>query len=378
MMVIQGGTRMPSDNLSNRRDFLRKTAVGASAATLTGLAGCAGGLGGGSSGPLTVAVYGGVFQEVMDEHLFKPFNEEFDIEAESEAAPTSEEALTQYESAVSAGEAPVDVAIMARTGVQQGVSSDLWHTWSADDFENLQYISDGLVRETDDGIVGIGALSWYINLVQNTEVLDEPVNSWEALWDSQYEDQLGLLTYASNSFLLDVAATIHFDGQDILDTREGVLDVLEDLEAIKPQAGFWFANEAEFQQRLRDGNVPAGMLYNDVTLVMQDEGAPVSSHFVEEGSILDSGLWCTLKSTDLTEEAKTFIDFASRPEVQDTIAQNLYTSPTIDRQYSELDEEMYQTIAGPGPGEAIVPSYDLYFEEEEWLNEKWNEFIISN
>jgi putative spermidine/putrescine transport system substrate-binding protein len=368
---------MPSNNPTRRRDFLRKTAAGASAVSLAGLAGCAGSLGGGSSGPLTVAVYGGVFQEVMDEHLFAPFNEEFDIEAESEAQPTSEEALTQYESAVDAGEAPVDVAIMARTGVQQGLSSDLWHTWNADDYENLQYINDDLIRETDSGVAAIGALSWYINLVQNTDVLDEPVSSWEALWDSQYENELGLLTYASNSFLLDVAAEIHFDGQDILDTREGVLEVLRDLEDIKPQANFWFANEAEFQQRLRDGNVPAGMLYNDVTLVMQDEGAPVESHFVEEGSILDSGLWCTLKSSELTEEARQFIDFASRPEIQDAVAQNLYTSPTIDREYSEIDEETYQTIAGPGPSEAIVPSYDLYFEEEQWVNEKWNEFIIS-
>jgi putative spermidine/putrescine transport system substrate-binding protein len=368
---------MPSDNRYGRREFLRKTGAGAGAASLAGLAGCAGGIGGGSSGPLTVAVYGGVFQEVMDEHLFAPFREEYDIEVESEAQPTSEEALTQYESAVDAGEAPVDVAIMARTGVIQGLKSELWHLWGEDEFENLQYINDDLVRRTDGGVAAIGALSWYINLVQNNEVLSEPVNSWEALWNDEYENQLGLLTYASNSFLLDVAASIHFDGQDILDSRDGVLEVLEDLEGIKPQANFWYANEAEFQQRLRDGNVPAGMLYNDVTLVMQDEGAPVSSHFVEEGSILDSGLWVTLDSSDLKEEARTFIDYASRPNIQDTVAQNLYTSPTIDREYSEIDDETYETIAGPGPGEAIVPSYDLYVEEEEWVNEKWNEFIIN-
>lgn len=374
-----GGNHMPGRNTHNRRDFLRKTTAGVGAAALTGLAGCSGGgvLGGASepSGPLTVAVYGGVFQEVMDEQLFAPFNEEYDFEAESEAQPTSEEALTQYENAVSAGEAPVDVAIMANTGVLQGLNSDLWHLWDGE-FENLQYISDGLVREVDGGIASIGALSWYINLVQNTDVIKEPVDTWQALWDGQYEDQMALLSYASNSFLLEVTANLHFDGTGILDTRDGIEEVLGKLEEVKPQANMWYENEAEFQQRLRDAEVPAGMLYNDITLVMKDEGAPVQSNFVQEGSILDSGHWVVLSSSELTDEARQFIDYASRPEVQDRVAENLFTSPTIDRQYSEIDDETYQTIAGPGPGEAIVPKYELYVEEQDWVNERWNEFII--
>lgn len=372
---------MPGKHSHGRRDFLRTTAAGAGTVALGGLAGCASilGGGGGSSGPLNVAVYGGVFQEVMEEQLFDPFREQVDYEVESEAQPTSEEALTQYENAVSAGEAPVDVAIMANTGVLQGMNSDLWHIWDSGDFDNTQYVQDSLLRESDDGLVSIGALSWYINLVQNTDVIEEPVDSWEALWDSQYEDQLGLLTYASNSFLLEVTATVHFDGKDVLNTRDGILDVLEKLEEVKPQANFWYANEAEFQQRLRDGQVPAGMLYNDVTLVMQDEGAPVQTNFVEEGSILDSGHWVTLASTDLVDEAREFIDFASRPEVQDRVAENLYTSPTIERQHSGIDDETYETIAGPGPSEAIVPKYELYVgDDSDWVSEQWNEFIVDN
>ncbi|MGM0398458.1 MAG: ABC transporter substrate-binding protein [Halobacteriota archaeon] len=367
---------MPETNSFGRREFLKTTAAGTGAIALSGLAGCSGLGGDEPSGPLNVAVYGGVFKEVLDEQLFDPFREEVDYEVESEASPTAEEALTQYENAVSAGEAPVDVAIMSNTGVLKGMNSDLWHLWDGDGFENLQYISDGLVKETDDGIPSIGALSWYINLVQNTEVIEEPIDTWQALWDDQYEDQLGLLSYASNSFLLEVTATVHFDGKEILDTQDGVLEVLEKLEEVKPQANFWYENEADFQQRLRDAEVPAGMLYNDVTLVMQDEGAPVQSNFVEEGSILDSGHWVTLASTDLTDQAREFIDFASQPSIQDRIAENLYTSPTVERQYSEIDDDMYETIAGPGPGEAIVPKYELYVEQEDWVKERWDEFLI--
>lgn len=369
---------MPGNSSRGRREFLRTTAAGAGAVTLTGLSGCTGIIGGGgSSGPLSVAVYGGVFKEVMDEHLFDPFREEVDFEVESKAAPTSEEALTQYDNAVAAGEAPVDVAIMANTGVLKGLNKELWHFWERDDFDNLQYITDNLVREAEGGIAAIGALSWYINLVQNTEQIEEPVDSWTALWDSEYEEQLALLSYASNSFLLEVTAEVHFDGKEMLNSRDGIRQCLEKLEGVKPQAGMWYENEAEFQSRLRNGEVPAGMLYNDVTLVMKDKGAPVQTNFVEEGSILDSGLWVTLDSSPLKEEARQFIDYASNPDVQDTIAQNLYTSPTIKREHSSLDAETYEKIAGPGPSEAITPKYELYVEEADWVNEKWNEFITN-
>jgi putative spermidine/putrescine transport system substrate-binding protein len=362
--------------MENRRSFLRKTAAASGIATIGGISGCLGDSGG-ASGPLTVAVYGGVFQDVMDEHLFGPFNEEADFEAQSEEQPTSEEALPQYENAVDAGEAPVDVAIIAQTGLLQGRNSGIWHVWGDDAFENTQYIADDLLHETDAGIDGVGALSWYINLVQNTDVFEEPISSWEALWDDTYEGSLGLLGLASNSFLLEITAETHFDGKGLLDDRDGVTTALEKLQEAKPQAGFWYENEAEFQNRLREGEVPAGMLYNDITLVMQDEGAPVESNFVEEGSVLDHGSWVTLTTSDLKDEAREFIDYASQPAVQDTLAENLFTSPTITREHSELDEETYDKIAGHGPSEAITPKYELYVEEEDWVNEKWNEFIIS-
>ncbi len=374
-LTEQGGNIMPASNSYGRRTFLRTTAATGSAAAIGGLAGCTGFLD--DDDTLTVAVYGGVFQEVMDDVLFEPFNEEVDFEAESQEQPTAEEALSQYDSAVGAGEAPVDVAIMSTVGVLRGLNSELWHIWDDEDaFENLQYISDDLVEEREGGIASIGALSWYINLVQNTDVFEEPIDSWEALWDDEYEDQLGLLGLASNSFLLDITAEVQFGGQEILEDRDGVEEVFEELEGITDQANFWYENEAEFQQRLRDAEVPAGMLYSDITKVMQEDGAPVQSNFVEEGSVIDSGSWVVLEPSEMVEEAQQFIDYASRPEVQDRLAEDLFTAPVIDREHSELDDETYEEIAGPGPEAAISPYYDLYLEEEEWVNEQWEEFII--
>lgn len=370
---------MPANTSRDRRTFLK----GAGATVgLAGLAGCTGAFGGGGGNepsqddPLTVAVYGGVFKDVMDDVLFPQFEEETGIPVESKAAETSEFAVPQLESAAQAGKAPVDVSIIAVNGVLQGSRSDIWLKWDESRFENTQYISDNLLHYNDnDELIGVGALSWYINLVHNTDEVSKAPTSWTALWDSSYENQMGLLGLASNSFLLEITAETHFDGKEMLQSRKGIRKCLDKLEGVKPQAKFWYENEAEFQQRLRDGEVPAGMLYNDITLVMKDNGAPIESHFVEEGSVIDHGSWCTLKTTPFQDAAASFIDYASRPKVQDRVAKNLFTSPTVTKEHSELSQKTYQKIAGPGPSAAITPEYSIYLDEEEWINEQWNEFI---
>ena len=64
----------------------------------------------------------------------------------------------------------------------------------------------------DGRIAGIGAVSWYITLVTNTDVYPEPPTSWAALWDPANKDKLGLLALVSNSFLLEVTAKTFFGG----------------------------------------------------------------------------------------------------------------------------------------------------------------------
>jgi putative spermidine/putrescine transport system substrate-binding protein len=121
-----------------------------------------------------------------------------------------------------------------------------------------------------------------------------------------------------------------------------------------------------------------GMLYNDITLVLKDQGAPVTSTFVDEGSVLGSGRWVSPKTSEKSDAITQFIDYASRPSVQDRVSRNLYTVPTIEAQHSELDSETYERIAGPGLDSAIIPQFEMYVERQQFVNQLWNELIIQS
>lgn len=364
----------------NRRNFVKSAGV-SGAATLTGLSGCVSAISGTSStaSSLTVSSFGGAFKDILDEQLFGPFEEETGITVESQAQGGTSEVIPRIQSAVESGNAPVDILIMTVPGVLRGLKSDIWMTFDEGNFENLQYISDDLTKYNDqDELVGIGSQGWFVNLVHHTDATDNPPTAWTDLWNSTYEDKMAMMTPAVTGYLPDIAASVHFDGHQTLETKEGIQKVFEKLSGIKPQANMWFTNEANFQSRLKSGDVPMGMLYNDITMVLQDQGAPVESTFVEEGSILGSGRWVAPKTSDKHDAIVQFIDYASKPEVQDRVSKNLYTVPTIEAEHSNLDDATYERVAGPGLDEAIIPKFDLYVDRQQLVNQLWNELIVNS
>jgi putative spermidine/putrescine transport system substrate-binding protein len=277
------------------------------------------------------------------------------------------------------GEAPVDVPILGATDMMRGIEMglDIWKTYHPGAIDNLKYIAPELIMKVEDKVIGVGALSWYLNLVYNTEVITEELDSWKVFWDPTYKNMCGLNRLPDDSYLLDVTAVTFFGGQEILETKEGVIEVLEKLVEVKPQVKLWWTTEAEFQGPLMDGEVPLGQLYNDITLVLEERGEPVRSVFPKEGGVLDHGVWAILKTTPMLAEAFLFIDYACRPDVQNRIALGLYTAPTLKTEFVELPPEIEFKIHGPGPGAAIHPKRQLYIGEMgTFVKENWDRMLF--
>ena len=362
------------DNELSRRSFLK--GLGASAMVLGGVGG-AFSFRGYAADPLKITTYGGIFKEVMNDVLVQPFKEDTGIDVKITPFE-AEEALLSLKRAVDANNAPVDVPIIAQRSVIQGANMGIWREYSPNALDNLKYIPPSLVTKSNDKVVGVGALSWYLNLVYNKEVIEEPLDSWKVLWDSEYRNQCGVNRNPAPSYLLDIAAVTYFDGQEILKTEEGIMEVMEKLKEIKPQVKLWWESEAEFEGPLTDGEVPIGQLYNDVTLVMQDQGEPVETVFPKEGGVLDHGEWPILKTTKKYAEALLFIDYSCKPEVQNEIARNLYSAPALKKEYVNLPEGMESKISGPGVEAAIKPDPNLYIGEmDQFIREKWNQNILA-
>lgn len=324
---------------------------------------------------LKVGVYGGYFKDSFDKHIFPVFTEATGIAVESVAEPTGEAWLVQLEQASRAGVAPADVSMMSQVATLKGMAADLWAPLDLAKIPNSEYLKPEFINKYGDGrVAGIGAVTWYITLVSNTNVYPDAPESWAFLWDPSNADRLGLLALVSNSFLLEITAKTFFDSAAILDTEEGILKVMDKIAELKPNVKLWYRDEAQFEQALKSGEIPMGQYYHDVTGLAAADGFPVRSTFPKEGGVNDAGSWVVSTASDKLEEAHTFIDFMSKPETQGLLSRKVGTSPTIRREALDLSEEEFAAVSSDIP--PIIPRYDLYQTRSDWLNQKWTELIV--
>ncbi len=224
---------------------------------------------------LKVGVYGGYFKDSFDKHIFPDFTKATGIAIESIAEPTGEAWLVQLEQAAKAGQAPADVSMISQVSMIKGQSTELWSPLDAAKLKNMGNLKDTFINTYKDGrIAGIGAVSWYITLVTNTDAYKEAPTSWEALWDPANADKLGLMSLVSNSFLLEVTAKTFLGGTNALDTEEGILKAFDKLAEVKPNVRLWYRDEAQFEQALKSGEIPMGQYYHDVTGLAAADGNP--------------------------------------------------------------------------------------------------------
>jgi len=324
---------------------------------------------------LKVGVYGGYFKKSFDKHIFSEFTKATGIAIQSVAEPTGEAWLVQLEQAARAKRAPADVSMMSQVAMLKGQSRDLWTALDLKKIPNSSNLLNSAINKYEDGRVsGVGAVSWYVNLVSNTDVIKTEPTSWAELWDSSHKDQLGLLALVSNSFLLEVTAKTFLGGTKALDTEDGILKAFDKLSELKQNVRLWYRDEAQFEQGLKSGEIPMGQYYHDVTGLAVADGHPVRSTFPKEGGILDSGSWALSRASDKSDEAHIFMDYMSQPSIQGLMSRKVGTAPTVKKSLLDLTADEFASVSSEI--DPIIPRYDLYQTKSDWLNQKWTELII--
>jgi putative spermidine/putrescine transport system substrate-binding protein len=362
-------TRKTNSNLS-RRAALKLGAAGAAMLAMPAFIRRAG-----AADALKVGAYGGYFKDSFDKHIFPVFTKATGIAVESVAEPTGEAWLVQLEQASKAGVAPADVSMMAQVPRLKGEANELWAPLDLAKMPNSANVKPEFINKYPDGRVGgIGAVTWYINLVTNTKVYPQAPDSWAALWDPANKDREGLLALVSNSFLLEITAKTHFGGTDFLSSDDNILKVLNKIAELKPNVKLWYRDEAQFEQALKSGEIPMGQYYHDVTTLAMKDGFPVRSTFPKEGGVNDSGAWVVSKASKMLDQAQMFIDFMCKPETQALLSRNVGTSPTVKREVLDLTADEFGAVSSDIP--PIIPRYDLYQAKSDWLNQKWTELIV--
>ena len=232
---------------------------------------------------------------------------------------------------------------------------------------------EGYVKLNDAGnAYAVGALAFYTTFVTNTDFAADAPASWTELWEEKWDGKLGIVT-TPNSGLLEVTATTFFGGVDIMETREGLEQVIAKIAELKPQVSLWYRDEGQFQQQLENGELNAGLYYHDVTMLSVWDGLPVASTFPAEGGIVSDAYWVVPRDSENIAAAEKFLDYMSRPETQALMARMMGTTPIVPRGSMDLSDEEFAAVGSDI--EPIRVQTHIHLREGDWLETKYQEMI---
>jgi putative spermidine/putrescine transport system substrate-binding protein len=322
---------------------------------------------------ITVSAWGGFFEETLAAEIYPGFTEETGIAVKSVAQPEDSAWMTQLMAAARAKKAPADLSLVVDEVLIRGNEAGLWGKLDPAKMPGTASLKDGYVKISDDGgAYAVGALAFYTTFVTNTDFAADAPASWMELWEEKWDGKLGIVT-TPNSGLLEVTAKTFFGGYEVMETREGLEQVIAKIAELKSQVKLWYRDEGQFQQALEAGELNAGLYYHDVAMLSIWDGKPIASTFPKEGGIVSDAYWVMPRDSQNTAVVEKFLDYMSRPAIQAKMARQMGVFPIVPRDAMDLTDEEFSSVGSDI--EPVRVQTHIHLREGDWLETKYQEMI---
>ena len=319
------------------------------------LAGCSGGsdpAGSGSSEKRVVNVCS--WGEYIDESLIDEFEHETGIEVNYQTVPSNEELYSMLKT----GGANYDVVVPSDYMISQLIEEGMLAELDYDNIPNFPLIDDRFKNLSYDPENKYTVpYTWgTLGIIYNSAMVEEPITSWDAMFDPQYADQVLMINNSRDALgiaLMDLNYSVNTDSEE-------ELRAAYDLLAQAKEAGVYqaFVMDEVFD-KMETGEAAISAYYAGDYLTMLETNPDLKYVVPEEGSNWFVDAMCVLKDAENKDEAEEWINFLCST---DASLKNMdyiwYASPNKEalEQYpeyyeetygEELDPELYEIMAAP-------------------------------
>ena len=248
----------------------------------------------------------------------------------------------------------------------------------ADRFKNLSYDPENLYTVP---------YAWgTLGIIYNSTMVEEPITSWDAMFDTQYADQVLMINNSRDA----LGIALMYLGYSVNTDSEEELRAAYDLLATAKQDGVyqaWVMDEVF--GKMESGEATVATYYAGDYLTMLENNPDLEFVIPEEGSNWFVDAMCILKDAENVDEAHEWINFMASTEAS---LKNMdyiwYASPNQEalEQYPEyyeetygepLDMELYEIMAAP---QNVLENCEAYLVRPEatraLYNDLWTELGI--
>lgn len=214
-----------------------------------------------------------------------------------------------------------------------------------------------------------------VGILYNTTMVDEPVDSWDILFDEKYSGKIIMMNSVRDSF----AVALKRLGYSLNTTNKSEVDeALEMLVAQAPLVQAYVVDEVK--DKMIGGEGALAVIYSGEAIYTADYSDDLAFSNPKEGTNLWFDSMVIPKTTKNQGAAEAFINFMCEPEIAFNNADYIGYSTPHKTAKDMLDDEVKNDPAAY-PAQEIIDACEVFIdlgpEMTEYYNEKWNELKAS-
>ncbi len=287
----------------------------------------------GATAKESITVYN--WEDYIDPAALELFTEETGIEVKYVRFTTNEEMYIKLEK----GGTAYDVAFPSDYLIERMIANDMLMPLDKEALPNFRYITSWMQDpDYDPNSAYSAAYMWgTVGILYNTKMVSEPITSWGAMWDTQYERNVLMMDSVRDS----LGVTLCYLGYDLNTRSQSELEAARDKLIEQRESGVLLAYGVdEIKDKMVAGEAAMGLVWSgdavnsiklnpDLAYVVPDEGSNVWL----DGMVIPK----TCKNYD---GAMQFINFMLRSDIAAMNSQYIGYSTPNDGALEYLPEEM--------------------------------------
>ncbi|MDO5325036.1 MAG: spermidine/putrescine ABC transporter substrate-binding protein [Clostridia bacterium] len=300
--------------------------------------------------------------DYIDPAVIDLFEEETGITVKYVNFTTNEEMYTKLE----AGAGTYDVIFPSEYMIERMIAHDMLEELDLSAMPNFANVMDRLKDPSyDPGNKYSVPYMWgTLGYLYNTEMVDEELTSWGALFDEKYAGNVIMM----NSMRDSIGLALKYLGYSMNTRNEAELNEAKDLlikqKQDKIQCGYLLD---ETKDKMVGGEAAIGVVYSGDAQYAIEKNENLVYVVPEEGSNIWVDGMCIPKGSKNVEGAMKFIDFMCREDVAAMNFDYIYYCSPIQAVVDGLDEEeaAQSTI---NPSEDVVSRCEYFNDVEDVMN----------
>lgn len=331
--------------------------------------GC-GGSSAGENGEVNVYNWG----EYIDEDVIDIFEEETGIRVNYKTFDTNEDMYP----IIANGAADWDVVCPSEYMIQKMLDNDLLLEIDYDNIPNISNIDPvytDTVKEFDpDASHAVPYLWGTVGILYNDTMVDEPITSWDCLWDEKYADNIVMMNNPRDVF----APALISCGYSLNSTDDAELqEAAELLTRQKPLVLKYTTDEV--RDMMIGEKAAIGVIYSGEATICKDENENLQYVVPEEGSNVWLDCWVIPTTCKNKENAEKWIDFLCRPDIALKNFEYIYYSIPNSAAIEMIEDEDILNNEALFPGNDVLSRCETFHylgeEAEEKYNNLWKQVL---